>query len=515
MRALSPESFLTVFPLTLPAAYVHDSFGAELLDPEATERGEAIVRRAAGLTVSLLLALSFYGSGLTAHAARNASTLRYADLLTRGYMVGDTANFDRMKQAAIDATERSHPGTFLPAASAHHPSASPSFQGSFDTAGEPPDTTGTAGPSRFVEAENSRIDVFSRKGAHLGGATFDAVLGPCVTTAAQCEYSDPQVLWDQQTQRFYYEDLNADIGGSANFLAWGFSKTANPNTFGSTDWCNYSTQTGLNYGTSLPDYPKMGASTDFLMIGVNVYAGETYTGSDIDTISKPQSASPITSCPAPGSFTYTRNGPISDCDPSGVFAANPNPAQQAETTPDGWVVADPDPTNSGFSANWVDVIHITKNPGTGAPVVGAAVVRVGAPVRPAAAGRPEGGTSDPCLHDRHPRRPHHPRRHRHRPPHRRIQVSPRALDLPHGPGRRRFRGRLVRDRRGARQDLPDGRRERSEPVRLQRRHRERPQRRRGEVRQQHGRRLQHLGHRRVPRDPDGLEARGRVRSRAS
>jgi hypothetical protein len=330
------------------------------------------VRRAAFLTVPFVLVMSLTGLGSGAHASTNGSSLRYAQFLRRGYMVGDLANFARMKRAAIAATERSHPGTFPSAsASVHQPTAAPSFQGGFDSAGEPPDTTGAVGTSRFVEAMNSRIDVYNRTGTHLGGASFETVHGACVTSAALCEYSDPQVLWDQQTKRFYYEDLNADVGGSANFFIWGFSKTSHPNTFGSSDWCTYSTQTGLNYGTSLPDYPKMGASKFFLMIGVNVYDGETYTGSDIDTITKPQTSSAISSCPAANSFRYTRNGPISDCNPSGVFAANPNPAQQAETKPDGWVVADPDPTNSGFSADWVDVIRVRRNKTTGAPIVGA------------------------------------------------------------------------------------------------------------------------------------------------
>jgi hypothetical protein len=333
-----------------------------------------MVKRTLCLLVPFMLAMALFSQGMAANASPAHTSSRYADFLRRGYMVGDEANFDRMKQLAIDATERSNPGTYaaVAAATGHQPTADLSFEGAFDTSGEPPDTTGTIGPSRFVEAVNSRIDIYDQNGSHLGGATFDDALGPCVTTAAACEYSDPQVLWDQQSQRFYYEDLNADIGGSANFFVWGFSKNSSPDTFGSSDWCNYTTQNGaMNYGNVIPDYPKMGASTDYLMIGVNDYAGEAYTGSDIDTISKPQTNSAFTKCPGPHTFTYTRNGPISDCNPQGVFASDPNPAQQAETDPDGWVVANPDPSNSGFAANWVDVIHVTKGQG-GKPVVGAA-----------------------------------------------------------------------------------------------------------------------------------------------
>jgi hypothetical protein len=109
------------------------------------------------------------------------------------------------------------------------------------------------------------------------------------------------------------------------------------------------------------------------MIGVNVYSTlATYVGSDIDTIEKPQGKTAVTTCPAQSSFDLTRTGPIDDCDATGVFASNPNPAQEAGKAGVGWVVADPDPTNSGFTADWVDLIKVTKNKTTGDPVIGKA-----------------------------------------------------------------------------------------------------------------------------------------------
>ena len=48
-------------------------------------------------------------------------------------------------------------------------------------------------------------------------------------------------------------------------LAFGFSTTANPTT--AADWCRYN----LGYGADFPDYPKLGDTKDFALIGANVY----------------------------------------------------------------------------------------------------------------------------------------------------------------------------------------------------------------------------------------------------
>jgi len=329
---------------------------------------------------SLVAALGMNGGAAVARPvdrSRGAGVVdHYPDFVKYGYLVGDRARFDRLKAEAIRRAAARHPSAAHP--SAAHPStiaapvANPSFQGAYDNAGAPPDTTGAIGPQSFVEAVNSRIDVYSRTGTHLGGNTFTDALGPCESgvSGGLCEYSDPQVLYDLGTNRFYYEDLNADLSGNRNVFKFGFSKSSAPTTFDQTQWCNYTIDFG--YGTSIPDYPKMAVTADFAVIGVNVYTTlVTYVGSDIDTIAKPKATGTLTSCPAASTLTTSRNGPQFNCDGS-PFASDPNPAVHVAPSKTTWVVGVPDATNSGATGNYVDIIKISKDATTGGPLIGPA-----------------------------------------------------------------------------------------------------------------------------------------------
>src|SRR5437764_1117861 len=73
--------------------------------------------------------------------------------------------------------------------------------------------------------------------------------------------TDPQVLWDRDTSRFYYVVLDA----SHDRFDVGFSKTASPGS--AADWCKYTADFG--YGSDLPDYPKLGDTRDFWLMGAN------------------------------------------------------------------------------------------------------------------------------------------------------------------------------------------------------------------------------------------------------
>lgn len=137
-----------------------------------------------------------------------------------------------------------------------------------------------------------------------------------------------------------------------------------------SSWCGYTADFG--YGSNLPDYPKLGQSKDFLIIGANIYASPvTYLGSDIDTISKPQTTSPLSSCPSASQFKLHQTSAILNCDGS-PFASDPNPAVAAGAFSEGWVVAVPDATNSGAVGNYLDIIKVTKN-SDGTPRVAPAV----------------------------------------------------------------------------------------------------------------------------------------------
>src|SRR5439155_15925786 len=107
-----------------------------------------------------------------------------------------------------------------------------------------------------------RMAYYSRSGSGLGNATFATLTG-------HGNDSDPMVLWDPHTQRFYYNVLNL----SNATMDFGFSKSSNPSAptfFWPWQFCNYSASFGYP-ATSIADYPKLGQTKDFLLIGVNFY----------------------------------------------------------------------------------------------------------------------------------------------------------------------------------------------------------------------------------------------------
>ena len=104
---------------------------------------------------------------------------------------------------------------------------------------------------------NTRLAIYRRTGALTAQADFSVLTG-------NGNGSDPMVLWDPDTQRFYY-----NIWNTANAsMDWGFSKDSNPTSIPGS-FCNY--ETGFGYATtSFPDYPKLGTTKDFLLIGVGL-----------------------------------------------------------------------------------------------------------------------------------------------------------------------------------------------------------------------------------------------------
>src|SRR5439155_25782255 len=113
--------------------------------------------------------------------------------------------------------------------------------------------------------------------------------------------SDPQMMWDAKTQRFYYSAVYFDAILSDNGLAIGWSKTATPAS--SSDFCQYA----VSFGDELPDYPKLGDSSDFLLYGYNLFGlfGSSYDGSEFMTVNKPAAGS---ACPPASAFSVHSSG---------------------------------------------------------------------------------------------------------------------------------------------------------------------------------------------------------------
>jgi len=273
---------------------------------------------------------------------------------------------------AYDAAARS--GALRPASAAeleaagHSPSrTAPTIVGGLNFAGvrggtantnsAPPDNEGAIGLTRYIQTINTAVRIFNRSN---GAVIATGSLNQLAHNAGSVDSFDPQIIWDPTTNRFYYT-MDSIFSATDNRLAFGFSKNASPTNV-TTDWCHYY----FKYGTPFPDYPKLGDSRFFMIIGVNVFANNStggFSGSDIVAISKPANGN-ITTCPAASSFKRGKKANLKDTGGTQVFT--PVPANQIDTIGTGYVVA----VDGHVPANKLWFFSVTRNATTGAPVFG-------------------------------------------------------------------------------------------------------------------------------------------------
>src|SRR5262249_16388648 len=146
----------------------------------------------------------------------------------------------------------------------------------------PSDSTGAVGTSRFVELVNSAFSIYDK------GASAPLATGPLSTLAGvgtADSLFDVQVIWDPTTKRFYYAMI--DMNARGNNLAFGFRKDPSPDAGSKSDWCKYT----IGFGSQFPDFPKLGDSKNFALIGINVFIHNVFAGADVLAVHKPPSGS--------------------------------------------------------------------------------------------------------------------------------------------------------------------------------------------------------------------------------
>ncbi|MCB0794436.1 MAG: hypothetical protein KDB88_06835 [Flavobacteriales bacterium] len=111
------------------------------------------------------------------------------------------------------------------------------FPGNNST-GLPPDPTGAAGPTRYVQAVNTAYRVFSKSGTSIAGPFALSTLWPGSTNEG-----DPIVLWDRHAERWFISQFQSGPNG----IRIAVSETSDP--IGSY----YAYSFNLN---QFPDYPK-------------------------------------------------------------------------------------------------------------------------------------------------------------------------------------------------------------------------------------------------------------------
>jgi hypothetical protein len=324
---------------------------------------------------SLAVVGAFVLAGLAAQpsaaatASPGAPTLRYASDLRPTHGVGTAARSGYLPLHAREYAQAKAAANAKAGLSAHgqaaaasgtgptvtsYPNVSPSFGGIYQTGVTPPDTTGAIGPDRYIETINTSYAIYSRTGALMNSGSLSALTGVS-TGLFGYALSDPQMMWDAKTQRFYYAAVYYDsLLFSDNGIAIGWSRTATPSS--SNDFCKYT----LGFGGELPDYPKLGDASDFLLFGYNQFGNfaSTYDGSAIAVLNKPPAGS---TCPSPSAFAVHFSGVLHNAD--GSLAATPVPANLVDDgtgTGTGYVVANADLTETP-SANFVSVYPVKTN----------------------------------------------------------------------------------------------------------------------------------------------------------
>jgi hypothetical protein len=233
-----------------------------------------------------------------------------------------------------------------------------------------------------VELVNSKVAIYSRTSNTPTNSGPLVNLTGCVTTNCTGDFVfDVQVIWDPGTKRFFYTTMDTSTT-SGNLLLFGWSTTATP-TLAASSWCRF----GLSFGSTLADYPKLGDTKDFMLIGTNNFTGSSsFAGSSITWVAKPPAGSscPTTKFPKHGTTGVLKNS-------NGTPAFTPVPANQTDTSSTGWAAAMPVSIPSG-GATFLTLFKVTKSAsGTATIPTTGTSVPVTAYKVPAAA--PQPGTS--------------------------------------------------------------------------------------------------------------------------
>jgi hypothetical protein len=252
--------------------------------------------------------------------------------LRQGYLVPNQQGYERAKAAAARRRVRAGALAVRPplggASRRLAPQVGRTWTGGSTSDFAPSDSTGAVGTSRFVQLVNSAFSVYD-KGASvpLGASPLSTLAG---VNPADSLF-DVQVIWDPTTKRFYYTMI--DMNAAGNNLAFGFSRDPTPNGGSGSDWCKYT----IGFGTQFPDFPKLGDSKNFALIGINAFIGPAFAGADVLAVHKPQSGSGCPSSPKLDARTGLQTN-------SSTPAFSPVPANEIDTRGSGWIVARPAPT---------------------------------------------------------------------------------------------------------------------------------------------------------------------------
>ena len=134
----------------------------------------------------------------------------------------------------------------------------------------PPDTQGDISSDKYVQVVNSNFAVYSKTGSTLfGPAALSTIWAGIPAPWNGTNNGDPVVLYDQAANRWLISQFSLPYGNYAELVA--ISQTADP----TGAWYRYVFQ----FGTLMPDYPKIGVWPDAYYMAINQFSyGSTWAG---------------------------------------------------------------------------------------------------------------------------------------------------------------------------------------------------------------------------------------------
>jgi len=303
---------------------------------------------------------------------------RAAELLEeQGYLVPDQHAYEREKARA---TRRALSSESLagplqaPTSGSLAPNAIRQFAGINDRQSAPPDETSAVGRTRYIELVNRRFAIYNKTGnAPINQGTLNSLGG----APSSVNVFDPQIIWDATTNRFYFATDAVVTDGVDNRVTFGFSKTASPAS--AADWCKHNISTG----SVLADYPKLGDSQHFIIIGTNLFAASgNFLGSNIMAASKPRANDTCA--------TYENTFKFNDANVAANSGFTPMAVNEIDTNPTGWVVA----RASSLPSTKLSLYKVTRS-ASGNPVIQTRPTRVTVPNYTGPPSAPQQGSVNP------------------------------------------------------------------------------------------------------------------------
>jgi len=141
----------------------------------------------------------------------------------------------------------------------------------------PPDTSGAIGPDQFVQTVNEAIGIYDRAGTQLNLFSFNTFMGQ-FQSGTPCDNQnggDPQVIFDQPSNRWVIADLSYPSGGPYYFC---MAVSDGPDLT-STGFTMYPFVASAD---SLNDYPKIASGPNGLFLTSNMfYHFQSFSGAEV------------------------------------------------------------------------------------------------------------------------------------------------------------------------------------------------------------------------------------------